>query len=91
MKIKFSVETNWPIGKKAVPELSGADWEICVDFPTLPRVGDMVKVHAEDDYREVESVYLDPFGAEPGITIFLKFTDEPCYATAMKAMGWRES
>ncbi len=91
MKVKFHAETNWPVDKKVDPVLSGVEWEIWVDFPMIPRVGDMVKVHADDDYREVESVYLDPFGKEADVEVFLKFSDEPCYEASMKAMGWRES
>lgn len=91
MKIKFFVETNWPRGKKSVSELDGIDWIQTVDFPILPRVGDMILLNEADEHREVEQVFLAVEGGELDVAVHFKFLDEVCWAKNMAKAGWLES
>lgn len=91
MKIKFFVETNWPRGKKREPDLNGIDWVQTCDFPIMPRVGDMVMLNEDEDYREVEQVFLMVNNGELDVAVHFKYQDEVCWADRMAKAGWLES
>lgn len=88
MKIHFFVETVRPRDMKRVRGLDGIDWSQAVEFPVLPRVGDMISINAADDFRKVEEVYIAAHGDAPRVSVHFAFQDDFCPVEAMTKAGW---
>lgn len=90
--IRFCVETNWPKGRRrraGEADLTGMDWECFSPLPFLPRKDDMLKLHADDEFRCVEQVFIYADEDPHKVEVFFAFQDDAQHAALIEA-GWRE-
>lgn len=90
--IRYCLETGWPKGRRRKPAekgLTGMDWECFGALPFLPRNGDMILVHAEDDFRRVEQVFIYASTDPHKVEIFFEFQESVDHQSLVDG-GWKE-
>jgi hypothetical protein len=63
---------------------------VSMAMPTIPQLFTNIKVLPEDDFRKINSVYVDMAKLHPSVDVFLDDEDRLKYADILK-MGWKNA